>query len=64
MVVIDLDIDHYSTHVNIVVKTTINQDAKDESWGIRNFELFVERLKNDQDDKEISPKPFYTAFTS
>ena len=37
MVQVDEVFDHVDENLNLRIKTTINQGAKDESWGIRDF---------------------------
>lgn len=39
---IDVSVLHDQTDATIVIGTTLDQGAADESWGIRDFELYME----------------------
>jgi hypothetical protein len=40
---IDVTFPHNSPNLQILITTTLNQDASDESWGIRDFFVFIEK---------------------
>lgn len=56
---VDVTFDHVAPTASLTFTTGLDQGAADESWGIKNFELYYQEIP------EI-PKPtnFYAAFYS
>jgi len=59
---VDVTVDHTAGSLAVVISSTLNQPANDESWGVRNILIYTLDLPNAQDVGSNDPGIFYKAF--
>ena len=59
---VDITFDHSSSNLNLVFGSTLAGDATQQSWGIRDIQLFTADIPNLDDAGANDPNIYYKAF--